>query len=143
MNLQIKLTHENATMPTRAYGVAAGLDFYALQQVTIASNKWAEVRTGIAVALPEGTAGFLYSRSGHGAKSGLSLINSVGVIDGDYRGEILAHIHNEGRQPYTIRQGERFCQLIIQKVETPAIQLVEHLPPTQRGVQGHGSSGRM
>lgn len=142
MNLQIELIDEDAIIPTRAYEAAAGLDFYALNQVTVASGKWAEVRTGIAMELPEGTAGFLYSRSGHGAKSGLSLINSVGVIDADYRGEILGTIYNAGRAPYTIKKGERFCQLVIQKVETPELKIVAALSQTHRGVKGHGSSGK-
>lgn len=141
MNLHITKTHPDAHLPTRATPGSAALDLYALDPVTLYVGQRVPVDTGIAVAIPEGYAGFLHSRSGHGLKHGVGLSNGVGVIDSDYRGSVKAVLVNHGQLPYHVAAGERIAQLVIQKVETPGVTLVDELPETVRGAGGFGSTG--
>lgn len=141
MNLEIKRTHPKAHLPTRATPGSAALDLYALNSVTLYVHQRMAVDTGIAVAIPDGYAGFLHSRSGHGLKHGVTLANSVGVIDADYRGPIAAVLVNLGQLPYHVNAGDRIAQLVIQEVAVPRVTLVDELPDTLRGVGGFGSSG--
>ena len=141
MNLHITRTNPKAHLPTRATPGSAALDLYALNSVTLYVHQRVAVDTGIAAAIPDGHVGLLYSRSGHGLKHGVTLANSVGVIDSDYRGEIRAVLVNLGQLPYHVNAGDRIAQLVIQPVETPAVTLVDELPETSRGVGGFGSSG--
>ena len=99
------------------------------------------VRTGISAAIPQGCVGKLYIRSGHARKWRLGLVNSVGIIDADYRGEIVAVVENKGRKPYLIRKGERFCQLVIQEYVHTDVVEVDELDETVRDTGGFGSTG--
>nr|WP_221243524.1 dUTP diphosphatase [Micrococcus sp. TA1] len=139
--MSVKRTNEAAILPTRATPGSAAIDLYALNSVTLYVGQRVPVDTGIAVAIPEGYAGFLHSRSGHGLKHGVTLANSVGVIDSDYRGPLKAVLVNHGQLPYHVAAGERIAQLVIQAVETPGVTLVDELPETVRGAGGFGSTG--
>lgn len=141
MKLNVTRTNPKAKLPTRATETAAGLDFYAVESATVYVGQRVLVDTGIAVAIPEGYAGHLYSRSGHGIKHAIGLANGVGLIDSDYRGPIKAALINHGQHPYHVAAGERIAQMEIQAVETPTVNLVDKLDDTARGTGGFGSTG--
>ena len=100
------------------------------------------VGTGVAIALPEGVAGLVTPRSGLAAEHGLTLLNAPGLIDPNYRGEIRVILHNTGDRRYTVEVGDRIAQLLLVPCWTPELEVVGELPPTERGANGFGSSGR-
>ena len=143
--LQIKKTRENAVVPGRATQGSAGLDLCACLDapLTVAARGSATVPTGIAIALPDRElAAFVFARSGLAVKHGLGLLNGVGVIDSDYRGEILVGLVNQSDTPYEIRPGERIAQLIVMPVSLPPVLEVDTLDETVRGTGGFGSTGK-
>jgi dUTP pyrophosphatase len=143
MILIVKKLHEHAITPTFATESSSGMDIYAAEEKTIWNKgNYGTVRTGIAVAIPEGYEGQVRSRSGLAAKFGVSVLNSPGTIDADYRGEILVVLINHGLLPYKVRLGERIAQLVVCPVERAAITEVESLPKTDRGSGGFGSTGK-
>ena len=129
-------------MPQRKHPTDAGADLIASEDVTILPAEWRLVGTGVCAAIPVGFAGFVHSRSGLAALHGVSVLNSPGVVDSDYRGEIKVNLHNAGMFPVEIKKGNRIAQLVIQRVERPALVPVKTLNVTGRGVGGHGSTGR-
>lgn len=143
MKLQIKKVRENAKFPTRGTSGAAGFDLYACitEPLTLRKGDTALIPTGIAVAVPEGFAAFIHSRSGLSIKRGICLLNSVGVIDSDYRGEICVGIIKATDEPYTIEPNERIAQMVIKPVETPELIETDELDSTERGSGGFGSTG--
>lgn len=141
----IKRLSETAVLPARATGGSAGYDLCADIQspVTILPGETQRLGSGIAIALPDpGYVALVFSRSGMGHKHGLVLANSVGVIDSDYRGELIIGLRNHGEVPYTVQPGERIAQLVILPVFTPELCEVESLDETERGTGGFGSTGR-
>lgn len=144
MNLPVKKMRENAVLPTRATAGSAGLDLYACldKPLTLAPGELHQVPAGVAVALPEGTVGLLCGRSGLGVKHGITLSNSIGVIDSDYRGELAVGLCNVGNSPYTLIPGERFAQILVIPVLLPEPVETQALPQTQRDAGGFGSTGR-
>ena len=141
----IKLS-ENAIVPKRATSGAAGMDLCACMEenVLLKAGERALIHTGIAVALPSSEyVALLFGRSGLAIKHGLTLSNSVGVIDSDYRGEICVGLCNLGSEDYIIAPGERIAQLVIMRVETPEPVEVEKLDETVRGAGGFGSTGKI
>lgn len=142
--LRIKKVRENAKIPTRATVGSAGMDLYACIQepITLNGGDKAVIPTGIAIGLdtPE-YAAFVYARSGLAIKHGIGLLNSVGVIDSDYRGEICVGVINQLKEPYTIEPFERIAQMVIQPVALPELVEVESLDETDRGAGGFGSTG--
>ena len=132
-------------LPTFATDGAAAMDLRACidAPVTIPAGARTVIPSGIAIALPSADyVALLFSRSGMGIKSGISLSNSVGVIDSDYRGEIGVGLHNTSAADYTVQPGDRIAQLMITPVIRPTVTLVEELPASERGVGGFGSTGR-
>jgi dUTP diphosphatase len=130
-----------AAVPTRAYNGDAGLDLAACERVELAPGERALVPTGLAVAIPEGYAGFVQPRSGLAATHGISIVNTPGLVDSGYRGELLVNLVNtDRRQPFVVEAGMRIAQLVVLPV--PDIDLVEvdELPASERGVRGFGSS---
>ncbi len=101
-----------------------------------------DVGTGIALAIPGGYAGFVQPRSGLAFKHGIMVVNSPGLIDAGYRGEVRVSLYNSGREPFTVAVGERIAQFVVQKVEEPKFLAAAELPDTSRGQGGFGSSGR-
>jgi len=131
-------------LPTYGSAEAAGADLHACLEapVTIEAGRTAFIPTGIALEVPKGCAGLIYARSGLACKRGLAPANKVGVVDSDYRGEILVALHNHGVEAQTVAHGERIAQFIITPVLTPAYALAEELSDTQRNAGGFGSTGR-
>ena len=138
------MLRENAKLPTYGSVEAAGADLYACltEDVTIAPGETAFVPTGIAMEVPKNCAGLIYARSGLACKKGLAPANKVGVVDSDYRGEIMVALHNHGKVAQTIGNGERIAQMIITPVLTPAYEIAESLDDTERGQGGFGSTGK-
>jgi dUTP pyrophosphatase len=129
-------------MPSYAHAGDAGLDLYAATDVTLAPFERALVPTGIAVAIPEGHAGFVLPRSGLAARNGLSLVNAPGLIDSHYRGEVkVIAINLDPQTPIEIHRGDRIAQLVVQAVTRADVQEVTRLDTTVRGEGGFGSTG--
>ena len=145
MELKIKKLRENAQIPFRATAGSAGMDLYACidEPVTLALGEKAVIPTGIAIALPSPELGaFIFARSGLAIKHGIGLLNSVGVIDSDYRGEVCVGVINQLTEPYTINPGERIAQLVILPVSLIEPVEVDELDETERGAGGFGSTGK-
>ena len=143
--MKIKKVRENAKVPQRATGGSAGLDLCACidAPITLNGGETALIPTGVAIALPSAEYGaFVFPRSGIAIKHGIGLLNSVGVIDSDYRGEIMVGVINQISESYTIEPGERIAQMVIMPVSTMPVIEVDELNETSRGAGGFGSTGR-
>ena len=142
--IHVKKLNENAKLPTYGSAYAAGADLYALTEapVTIEPHQTVFIHTGIAIELPLGLVGLVYARSGIACKRDLAPANKVGVIDCDYRGEIMVALHNHGTAAQTIENGERVAQLVITPYVTADFIQSDTLSDTVRGDDGFGSSGR-
>jgi dUTP pyrophosphatase len=128
-------------LPDRAYAGDAGLDLSSCERVELAPGARALVPTGLAVAIPEGFAGFVQPRSGLAVKHGISIVNTPGLIDSGYRGEVqVALLNTDATEPFVVEPGMRIAQLVI--VPVPGVELVEvdALPETERGARGFGST---
>lgn len=143
-NVAVKKLRENAVLPTYGTEYAAGADLYACldSATTIKSGQTVFIPTGLAMEIPEGYAGLIYARSGLACKKGLAPANKVGVIDADYRGEIIVALHNHSEVPVTLESGERIAQLVITPFLTAAFMETEELSDTVRGTGGFGSTGK-
>jgi dUTP pyrophosphatase len=140
--LRIARLEPGAILPTRAYPGDAGLDLYALESCELGPGERAAIRTGIAVEIPEGQAGLVLPRSGLAARHGIALVNAPGLIDAGYRGEIQVLVLNtDPGQAYAFAAGDRIAQLVLIRIETPAVQEVPDLARSERGAGGFGSSG--
>lgn len=142
MELLVQLLHPAAQVPRRAHPGDAGADLFSVEEVTIPAGERRDVGTGIAVAIPSGCAGFVQPRSGLAFKHGIMVVNSPGLIDAGYRGEVRVSLYNSGSEPFAIAVGDRIAQLVVQRVEEPEFAAAEALPDTVRGDGGFGSSGR-
>lgn len=143
--LKIKKIRTDAILPTRGSNGAAGLDLYAYldEPLTLEPRGLYKVPTGVAIALPDkNTVGLVFARSGLGMKHGISLSNAVGVIDSDYRGELIVGLSNLSSVPYTLAPGERFAQLVVMPVFPMDLEETDDLGETQRGAGGLGSTGK-
>lgn len=144
MVLKIKKVRENAKIPTRGTLGSAGLDLYACinEPILLKKGETALIPTGIAIGLDDiHYAAFIHSRSGLAVKHGIGLLNSVGVIDSDYRGEVHVGVINQIEEPYEIQPFERIAQMVIKPVEIPEIEICGDLDNTDRGAGGFGSTG--
>jgi len=142
VRLQVQRLRPDAVLPTRAYERDAGLDLVACDRVTLAPGERAAVGTGLAVAIPERHAGFVQPRSGLAARHGITIVNSPGLIDAGYRGEILVILLNtDSTEPFTVEPGMRVAQLVLLELPDTDLVEVDELPPSERGPRGHGSSG--
>jgi len=137
--LKFKKLDPRATLPTRGSTAAAGLDLYSIEVLKLQSMERKLVRTGLAVAIPEGFYGRIAPRSGLATKNGIDVL--AGVIDADYRGEIQCLLHNTGNETVELPAEAKVCQLIIEKIITPTPVLVDDLTSTTRGSGGFGSTG--
>lgn len=144
MKVNIKKLNPNATIPSYGSEFSAGADLYACIEdaITIAPGKMIAVSTGIAMEIPMGYVGLVYARSGLATKRGLAPANKVGVIDSDYRGEIMVALYNQSDAPQTIEPGERIAQIVLTPYLTAEFALAETLSDTVRGAGGFGSTGR-
>ncbi len=143
-DVRIKKLRENAIVPTYGSEFAAGADLYAAieEAVTIEPGETKLIPTGLAFEIPVGFAGLIYARSGLASKRGLAPANKVGVIDSDYRGEVMTALHNHGKESQTVEPGERIAQMVIAPYITASFILSESLDDTERGDGGFGSTGR-
>ena len=144
--MKIKKIYSDAKIPTKGSAEAAGLDLYAyldeLESITLRPHQSVVVNTGIAVEIPKGNFGGIYARSGLACKQGLRPANCVGVIDSDYRGEILVCLRNDSDIEQTFYNGDRIAQLVIQPYTEVELVEVDELDNTERGKGGFGSSGK-
>lgn len=142
IDVSIKRLDPSLELPQYAYEGDAGLDLRANESVDIAPYERVLIHTGIAIALPDGYAGFVQPRSGMALKRGLSIVNTPGLIDAHYRGELMViAINLDAHEPIHIERGERIAQLVIQEVPTVRLVEVDELDRTDRGAGGFGSSG--
>ena len=142
--IRVKRLKDKAILPTYGSEEAAGADLYACLDatVTIAPGESAFIPTGLAMEIPKGYAGLIYARSGLATKKGLAPANKVGVIDSDYRGEIMVALHNHGSAPQTVESGERIAQIVFTPYAAAEFLAVDELNVTERGEGGFGSTGR-
>jgi dUTP pyrophosphatase len=141
MQLPITRLRPEAVVPERAYAGDAGMDLSSCERIELAPGERALVPTGLAVAIPDGHAGFVQPRSGLAAKHGITIVNTPGLIDSGYRGELqVALLNTDARESFVVEEGMRIAQLVV--LALPAIELVEvdELPDSERGVRGFGSS---
>ncbi len=139
----IKKIRENAVPPTYGSDWAAGADLYACLpgDLTVMPGCTEFIPTGLAMEIPAGYAGFIYARSGLSCKQGLAPANKVGVIDADYRGEIMVALHNHSKEPVTVKNGERISQIVIAPYIRADFKEAAELSDTVRGEGGFGSTG--
>lgn len=142
-NVNIKKLTNKAFTPTYGSEYAAGCDLYAClnESVTINPHETVLIHTGIAMEIPVGFAGLIYARSGLASKRNLAPANKVGVVDSDYRGEVMIALHNHGTVPQTIEHGERIAQMVITPFLSVSFTETDNLTDTVRGEGGFGSTG--
>jgi dUTP diphosphatase len=141
VELQIRKLHEDAVVPTRAYDGDAGLDLASCESVVLGPGERATVGTGLAVAIPDGYAGFVQPRSGLAARHGITIVNAPGLIDSGYRGELRVTLLNtDAREEFAVEPGMRIAQLVVMPVVGVVPVEVEELSESERGVRGFGSS---
>jgi dUTP pyrophosphatase len=141
IELPIRRLCEDAVVPSRAYSGDAGFDLAACERVELGPGERATVGTGLAVAVPEGYAGFVQPRSGLASRHGLTIVNAPGLVDSGYRGEVrVVLLNTDAREPFVVEPGMRIAQLVV--VPVPGVEPVEvdELPASERGVRGFGSS---
>lgn len=143
-SVEVLLSRIDPGVPVPSYGRPgdAGADLVTTNDVILEPGERVVVGTGIALALPEGYAGFVHPRSGLAARAGLSVVNAPGTIDAGYRGEVLVCLVNhDPREPIVLRRGDRIAQLVVQRVEHAVFRVVDALPTSERGDRGYGSTG--
>jgi dUTP pyrophosphatase len=141
IELPIQRLHPEAVVPARAYAGDAGLDLAACERVELAPGERALVGTGLAVAIPDGHAGFVQPRSGLAAKHGITIVNTPGLVDSGYRGELKVNLLNtDAREAFTVEPGMRIAQLVVVPIPPVALVEVDELPDSERGARGFGSS---
>ena len=138
-SLKFKRLAPQAVLPTRGSSASAGLDLHSIEPITLNPNERKLVKTGLAVAIPEGYYGRVAPRSGLATRLGLDVL--AGVIDADYRGEICCLLYNAGSETIEMAEGSKICQLIIEKIMTPEAVWVSEITATDRGSGGFGSTG--
>ena len=144
IELPIRRLRDDAIVPARAYDGDAGLDLAACERVVLAPGERATVGTGLAIAIPEGHAGFVQPRSGLAAKSGITIVNTPGLVDSGYRGELQVILLNtDEHEAFVVEPGMRIAQLVVMPVPVVDPVEVDELPESERGVRGFGSSSKV
>jgi dUTP pyrophosphatase len=140
IEVAVRRLRPDAEIPSQAYEGDAGLDLAACEPAVLEPGERAIVPTGVAVEIPKGYAGFIQPRSGLAARHGIGIVNSPGLIDSGYRGEIRVVLLNTGREPFSVEAGMRVAQLVIAPVASVRLVEVDELAASERGTQGFGSS---
>ena len=141
IELPIQRLRDDAVVPTRAYAGDAGLDLAACERVELGPGERATVGTGLAVAIPDGHAGFVQPRSGLALRHGITIVNTPGLVDSGYRGELKVILLNtDAHEPFVVEPGMRIAQLVVLQVPELDPVEVDELPASERGVRGFGSS---
>lgn len=142
VSVAVRQLDPDLPLPAYAHPGDAGADLVAAEDVTIAPGERAVIRTGVAVALPDGFVGLVHPRSGLAARLGVTVLNAPGTVDAGYRGEIMVILVNHDRRdPARVARGDRIAQLVVQRVERAHFHRVDELPASRRGTGGHGSTG--
>jgi dUTP pyrophosphatase len=142
LDILVTKLDNDALIPTYAKPGDAGADLYSISDLVLAPGERALVKTGIAIALPNGYVGLVHPRSGLGLKNGISVVNTPGTIDAGYRGEIgVVLINHDLHESFQVKKGDRIAQLVIQKVENAHFKMVDQLPESERSTGGYGSTG--
>jgi dUTP pyrophosphatase len=141
LRIPLKRLDPDLPMPRHAHAGDGGVDLYARERVTLGLGEFAAVPTGVAAAVPEGFVGLITPRSGLAARHGMSLVNTPGILDSGYRGEIKALLINHGPHEVTIERGDRIAQLVVVPVVEQVFVEVDELPESDRGAGGFGSTG--
>jgi dUTP pyrophosphatase len=141
MNIKIKKLHPSATTPTYGSAGAACFDLYSSKSGEVGAYSSSSFNTSISFEIPANHVMLVFSRSGHGFKQGVSLVNSVGVIDADYRGEVIVGLKNDSALRFDVNAGDRIAQALILPVKQVVFEDVQELSTTERGVAGFGSTG--
>lgn len=141
VSVPVRRLDPNVPLPTYAHPGDAGADLVAAEDVLLLPGERAVVRTGVAIALPDGFVGLVHPRSGLAARLGVTVLNAPGTVDAGYRGEIKVTLINHGWEPVRISRGDRIAQLVVQRVERAHFHLVHELPDSVRGTGGYGSTG--
>lgn len=144
MKLKVKKIDDRAVLPTYGSEYSAGADLYAVTDgdLVIKPGETVLIHTGLSLEIPEGYGGFIYARSGLSTKRGLAPANKVGVIDADYRGEIMVPLYNQSGTEQTVSHGDRIAQLVIAPFLKAEFELCDDLDSTDRGSSGFGSTGK-
>lgn len=146
MNVKIKRLHPSAIVPTYGTSGAACFDLYAIEVHqcghVVSDGVPITFRTGLAFEVPQGHVMLVYSRSGHGFKHGVRLSNCTGIIDSDYRGELMVKLHNDSDEPFMVNKGDRIAQAMIVPVNQVSFDVVDELSDTERGEGRFGSTGK-
>lgn len=142
--MKIKKLNERAVVPTYGTVFSAGADLYACEEteIEISAGETRLIHTGIAMEIPQGYVGLIYARSGLSTKRGLAPANKVGVIDADYRGEIMVALYNQSGATQRVGVGERIAQMVFTRYDMAEFEVVDELDSTERGEGGFGSTGR-
>lgn len=141
-NVPIKILDEKATVPTYGSEFAAGADLYSVSEYTVAPHETVLAHTGVAMQIPDGYVGLIYARSGLATKRSLAPANKVGVIDSDYRGEIMVSLHNHSNETQKVEAGERIAQIVFTPYVAAEFEVTDELSDTVRGEGGFGSTGK-
>jgi len=139
--MKVKKLSNTASIPSRAHDSDAGYDLYADESIKIYPGQRELIATGIAIQLDKDMVGLIHPRSGLAVKHGITVLNSPGTVDSGYTGEVKVNLINLGDVPFQVEQGDRIAQLVIQRVEHPSFTIVNELSDTDRGENGHGSTG--
>ena len=143
IKIEFQKLNPDAIVPSYGTSFAAGADLYSADDDTVINpGDTAFIHTGFAIAIPEGLVGLIYARSGMACKRGIAPANKVGVIDSDYRGEIIVALHNHGKDEVTVVKGERVAQIVFTPYYAADFLETDELPETTRGTGGFGSTGR-
>ncbi len=140
MKIKIKKIHQDAIIPKYSHKGDAGMDIYSIEDIILESGQRKMIKTGISMEIPEGYVALVWDKSGLAGKKGIKTM--AGVIDCHYRGEYTIVLLNTSKEKYEIKKGDKICQILIQKVESPEIEQVSELSETKRGEGGFGSTGR-
>ena len=141
-NIPIKILNQNAVIPTYGSEFSAGADLYSIEAYSVAPHETVLVHTGIAIEIPDGYVGLIYARSGLATKRSLAPANKVGVIDSDYRGEVMVSLHNHSNEIQSIEAGERVAQIVFTPYVSAEFEVTDELSDTVRGKGGFGSTGK-
>tara|TARA_Y100001956_G_scaffold73316_1_gene79408 strand:+ start:106 stop:540 length:435 start_codon:yes stop_codon:yes gene_type:complete len=141
INIKIKRLNENAILPEKQHDSDAGYDLYSIEEIILKPNQIYKVKTGIAIQIPNNYGGLVLPRSGLSSKYGISLINTPGLIDSGYRGELLIPLINHSSNEYTINKTERVAQLILLEIPEVKIEVTSDLDESDRESKGFGSTG--
>jgi dUTP pyrophosphatase len=141
VDVKVRLLSAGARLPARAHPDDAGADLHAVERVVVPPGERRDVGTGLALSIPCGYAGLVMPRSGLSFRNGIMVVNSPGLIDAGYRGEVRVCLFNSGTEEFVVEPGDRIAQLVVQAVATPTFTAVAVLDETERGAGGFGSSG--